>query len=328
MKYLYQYHLYLLLLLRLNNNNVAVKAQDTLVAKINERTDDETDGTSLSIFRDAMLSVGLLDSLLGNTSRSFTVFAPTNTAIMSSPTMQMYLLGSNETIPRWQRHLVATLRHHIVPDYILNTTEIFNSQRVELMSIQDSINIGQFDQTVQGAGLIESDIIASNGILHTVSKVLSPKFFSETFSNLELQEELGPDPKGRVALTDVVDFVGARERLSQTRQEGLTFLGCRIRAFNRIDDYLPQTINGSPDVKYGEFLNSTFKNETIRNFIEYSMIPKNYYLTDLPNGFMELTVPIPNCGHMWVTKNEDVLCFNNGCVVATPDPREYIAANG
>jgi uncharacterized surface protein with fasciclin (FAS1) repeats len=305
-----------------------VNAQSSLVAKINERTDDETDGTSLSIFRDALLSVDMLDTLLGNLSRSFTVFAPTNDAIKASPTMQLYLQGVNETVPRWHRHLVAALRHHIVPDFIFNKTDIFNSQRVELMSIHETINVGQFDQTVQGAGLIESDIVSSNGVLHTVNKVLAPKYFSETFSQLELQVELGPDDKGRVALTDVVDFVKGREILNQVRNEGTTFLGCRIRAFNRLDDYLPQTINGSPEVIYGEFLNDTYKNETIHNFIQYSMIPKNYYLTDIPNGFSELTVPVPQCGHMWVTKKDNVLCFNNGCVVETPDPREYIASNG
>jgi hypothetical protein len=139
---------------------------------------------------------------------------------------------------------------------------------------------------------------------------------------------LGPDELGRVALTDVVDFVDARSELSQYRSEGQTFVGCRIRAFNRLDEYLPQTINESYNVTYGEFLNETFQAETIRNFIQYSIIPKNYYLDDMAEGFAELTVPLPKCGHMWVTKRDGRLCFNNGCVVETPDPRQYLASNG
>jgi hypothetical protein len=126
-----------------------------------------------------------------------------------------------------------------------------------------------------------------------------------------------------------VDFVGARSELSQYRSEGQTFVGCRIRAFNRLEEYLPQTINESPKgVIEGEFLNATFKAETIRNFIQYSIIPKNYYLEDMEEGFAELTVPLPKCGHMWVTKRDGRLCFNNGCVVETPDPRQYLASNG
>jgi uncharacterized surface protein with fasciclin (FAS1) repeats len=309
------------------NHNV-VHAQ-TLASKIYERTDDETSSLSLSMFRDALLSVNMLDQLLGNASRTFTVFAPTNSAILASPNLNMYLRGSNETIPLWNRHLVATLRHHIVPDFAYNRSSIFNNQRVELTSIQETINIGQFEQTIQGAGLLEYDIAASNGVLHVVNKVLPPKFFSETFSKLELQEEYGPDHLGRTAFTDVTDFVHGRDVLDVIRPNGQTFIGCRIRAFNRLEEYLPQTINGSPNgVIKGEFLNASYTNETIRNLIEYSLIPKNYYLTDIPNGFSELTIPVPNCGHMWINKRDDLLCFNNGCVVATPDPREFIASNG
>jgi hypothetical protein len=58
-------------------------------------------------------------------------------------------------------------------------------------------------------------------------------------------------------------------------------------------------------------------------------IPGNYYRPDLPNSYVELVTPHPNCGHMWITKSKDgELCFNNGCVIATPEPREFFASNG
>jgi len=82
-------------------------------------------------------------------------------------------------------------------------------------------------------------------------------------------------------------------------------------------------------VKYGEFLNANFTKETSFNFLEYSQIPGNYYRPDIEDGFTALVTPWPDCGHMWITKTKDTgLCFNNGCVVETPEPREYLANNG
>lgn len=309
---------------------ILVQAQNTLVSKINARTADGTSPESLTLFRDALQAVGMLDGLLSNATGVFTVFAPTNAAIKASPQMQLYMLGMDEKpSPRWKYNLIAALRQHIVPDVRLNSSDIFDLQVTELASLLDPIAVSQFSKTVQGAALIESDVIASNGVLQVVSSVIRAKFFDESFAQLELQSELGPDDLQRVALTDVVDFVGAREKLNVVRDTGTTFLGCRIRAFNRLDEYLPQTINGSPDgVIKGEFLNETNKIETIHNLIDFSTVPKNYYNEDIVNNFEELTLPLPNCGHMWVTKNDGMLCFNNGCVVETPDPREYIASNG
>ena len=307
-------------------------ANGTLAALVTARsTSSESEETSLSMFRDALVHTKLFDEVLGNTSRSYTVFAPTNQAILNSPILQLYLRGSNDTtvLPTWHRHLLITLRHHIVPDFVFNNTELFSGQRVEIMSFQEQLNISQFQGTIQGSTLLQSDLFATNGILHVVNKVLPTRFFNESFAQLELQPEYGPDHLDRTAMTDVVDFIGARDLLSQVHPDGLTFVGCRIRAFNRLEEYLPQTISGTTQgVIKGEFLNETYKEITTRNFIEYSLIPKNYYSPDIPNGFMELTIPTSNCGHMWVTKRDGLLCFNNGCVVETPDPREFVASNG
>ena len=312
--------------------NAQTTTGGTLATIVTERSAvTESDETSLSMFRDALVHTKLFDEVLGNTTRSYTVFAPTNKAILESPMMQLYLRGSNETaiLPIWHRHLLTTLRHHIVPDFAYTNADIFDGQRVEMISFREQLNISQFQGTVQGSTLLQADLSATNGILHVVNKVLPTRFFNETFAQLELQPEYGPDHLDRTAMTDVVDLVQARDLLSVVHPDGLTFVGCRIRAFNRIEEYLPQTINESPiGIIKGEFLNETFKSETIHNFLQYSMIPKNYYSPDIPNGFMELTIPLANCGHMWVTKRDDVLCFNNGCVVETPDPREFVASNG
>ena len=303
----------------------------SLVEQINDRAvGGHQDGEGLSLFREALQSVGMLDAVMGNSTHFFTVFAPNNAAIRASPLFSMYMYGLDDPeFPRWHYHLIAALNQHIVLE-ALSTDDIFGNKQVSVLSsAQDDILINQFMEQVQNADIVEADIFSTNGVLHVVNKVIQPDFFSHPFSDLELQSEFGPDHLDRVALTDVADFVGNRQVLNVVRPEGTTFVGCRIRAFNRLEEYLRQTVNGSPNVKFGEFLNETFKDETSFNFLEYSQIPGNYYRPDIPYGFVELVTPYPDCGHMWITKSRETgLCFNNGCVVEDNGPREFISSNG
>lgn len=313
---------------------IVLGSGETIVDMIMARSLDDQDPDSTSLFRDALQECNMLDAFLGDHTADFTVFAPTNRAIWQSPEVQLYMIGLHEEpYPRWHQNLRNALKQHILVGQRLNHADIFDLQRDELVSLQDPITINQFEFILQGqAAIIEQDVQASNGVFHVVDKVLRPHFFDQTFSQLELQSEFGPDHLDRVTMADVVDHVGARDMLGHFDEQGRTFIGCRIRAFNTLDTYLEDTVNGSPNgVIHGEFLNDTVKEETTDLFIEYSIIPKNYYFEDIPdnNRFVELTVPIANCGHMWVTKRDGKFCFNNGCVVDDKDDfREYTAANG
>jgi len=302
-----------------------------IVAAINARSSDG-EADSLSLFRDALHATGMLDNFLGNHSATFTVFAPTNKAFYNSPQLQQYMVGLDEKpYPRWHQNLKNALKQHIVVDHNYSSADIFDLTRDELPSLTDPIKLNQFETLVQDSEILEADIVATNGIMHVITTALKPLFFDQTFAQLELQSELGPDDLGRTALTDVVDFVDGRDLLTEVNEDGTTFLGCRIRAFNRLEEYLPQTVNESPEgVIFGEFLNASYTTETVHNFLEYSLIPRNYYNDDIDGKqwFVELTVPVANCGHMWVTKKDGNLCFNNGCVVDEPQLREYSAMNG
>lgn len=321
-----------LVLTLLSTVRVQSEHPGNIVEKINIRSVDDQEPDSLSLFRDALRATNMLDAFLGNHDAKFTVFAPTNRAFWDSTQFQLYMEGLDEKpLPRWHQNLKHALQQHIVADLALNFTDIFDLQRDDLTSLRDSIPINQFEFMLQDANVTEADIQSTNGVLMVIDKVLRPNFFSESFAQLELLSEYGPDKLNRTSLVDVVDHVGARELLNRVSHDGLTFVGCRIRAFNRLPEYLPQAVNESPNgVIDGEFLNSTFKEETIINFLQYSMIPKNYYNEDIPddNKFVELIVPMANCGHMWVTKRNGELCFNNGCVVHEPDWLEYSAMNG
>lgn len=313
-----------------------ITALPSLGDQINNRIIDSTelidssDDEGLSLFRDALRAVGMLEAVLGDASQEMTVFAPNNAAIRASSLFQLYMTGLDEQpYPRWHHNLRAALSQHIVPNQKLSYNDIFNLQVSELPSMRDSILVNQILFTIQNGKIVEQDVVATNGVLHVVDTLIKAQFYDQPFSMLELQPELGPDELNRTALTDVTDFVGGRAVLNAIRESGTTFVGCRIRAFNRLEEYLPQTINGSPKgVILGEFLNETFRAETIENFLQYSQIAKNYYRADMEDNYEELVTPVPGCGHMWITKKDGRLCFNNGCVISTPDPREFLASNG
>jgi uncharacterized surface protein with fasciclin (FAS1) repeats len=287
------------------------------------------DRPDLTRFRSALDALGLLNELLDDETQSFTVFAPSDSAIDDSFLFNYYFSGMyDKPNPKWHYHLQAAVHNAIVPGPGLKKGQIFNNQISELLSLQDPLLISQFLGRVGGAPIETADIDASNGVLHVVSMVMQPEFFDHTFADLELQSEFGPDQQGRVSLVDVVDFSGSRNEFTRIREDGTTQVGCRTRAFNKMGlDYLTQTINGSPNVKFGELMNATRRNETYDE-MTYSLIPKNYYVEDLPPGFFELVMPVNECAHMWVSKHDGVLVFNNGRTIATPDERKFIASNG
>ena len=287
------------------------------------------DRPDLNKFREALNGVGLLETVLDDNTQQFTIFAPTDEAVDANVIFSTYYNGLSTSPPKWQGNLLPAVKNHMIEGASLKRGDIFNSQTTEIQSMTDKLRVSQFLQVVGGAQIVTADIEASNGMLHVVSRVIEPAFFENTLANLELQPEFGPDHLGRVSLQTVVDFVGARSHFYTLRPEGMTQVGCRIRAFNRMGlDYLPQTINDSNDVKYGEFLNASFKNETIDNFIRYSLIPRTYYMDDIPNRYEDLIFPVNNCSHMWITKRDGRLCFNDGCVVSTPYARQFPASNG
>jgi len=297
----------------------------------------------LTQFRTALLSIGA-DAMLQNSSSSFTVFAPSDLAAGYSDSFQLYLKGKDEKpLPRWHLHLQALLKNHMLANQSLTADVIFDATTTVLNSTQDPIEVSQFQRKVGGAGIEVPDLRATNGVLHVVDAVISPIALQNDLSAVEIQPELGDDwmDPPRVGLGMVLDVVGNKSRnfYSTVREEGQTQVACRRRAFNRMGlFYLPQTINDSNDVKMGELMNTSYTNETYDEFIQYSVLPKNYYYDDIPKNYMELTYGANDCSHVWVTKDKKGrLCYNDGCAVNTggfpaedggDPPREFLTSNG
>jgi uncharacterized surface protein with fasciclin (FAS1) repeats len=282
----------------------------------------------LSSFRDALVALGLFDELLDDPDMNVTVFVPTDDVFAADPTFQLFTRGEQFNPPTWHLNLEGVLRNHIIPNASLTSDDVFSQNR--LQSLYSDLTIDTFFSKIEQATIVEGNKQASNGYVHIVDRVIAPPFFYQTFKDLESQPEYGPDELGRTSLVDVVDFVDGRDQYGRVVDRGLTHAGCRIRAFNRINDYHKWTINeaNSTGVIEAEFLNDSMKNETIANFIQYTLVPKNYYFDDLDEGFQEMIMPVANCAHMFVTKRGSQLCFNNACTIMTPDLVTYLTSNG
>ncbi len=105
----------------------------------------------------------------------FTVFAPTNAAFAALPpgTVDTLLLPENKD------QLVSILTYHVVPGAITSDQIIGQSlsvQTVEGRNVRVDGRAGKFGSGVRvnDANVTTADIIASNGVIHVIDKVLLP----------------------------------------------------------------------------------------------------------------------------------------------------------
>ncbi|MGZ8869249.1 MAG: fasciclin domain-containing protein, partial [Thermoanaerobaculia bacterium] len=101
----------------------------------------------------------------------FTVFAPTDAAFAKLPagTVEMLLLPENKS------KLQAILTYHVVPGSVrasdvvkLTSAKTVNGKALSIASRNGSVRIG-------GAKLVQTDIAASNGMIHVVDTVILPE---------------------------------------------------------------------------------------------------------------------------------------------------------
>ena len=117
----------------------------------------------------AVQAAGLVETLKGD--GPFTVFAPTNAAFAALPA------GTVETLlmPENKDQLVKVLTYHVVPGAV--TSDQLAGQRLNVATVQgQTVHVdGRDGVRVNKSNVTTADIIATNGVIHVIDKVLLPK---------------------------------------------------------------------------------------------------------------------------------------------------------
>ena len=113
----------------------------------------------------AVQAAGLVDTLKGE--GPFTVFAPTDEAFAKIPQSDLDALLAD------REKLVAVLTYHVVPGRVMakDVTGLSSAKTVQGQSVAIATEGGV---TVDGASVVETDIQASNGVIHVIDTVIFP----------------------------------------------------------------------------------------------------------------------------------------------------------
>lgn len=117
----------------------------------------------------AVTAAGLVETLSGP--GPFTVFAPTNAAFAALPA------GTVENLlkPENKDQLIKILTYHVVPGAV--TADQLAGKRQDVATVQgQTVHIdGRNGVKVNKSRVTTADIMASNGVIHVIDKVLLPK---------------------------------------------------------------------------------------------------------------------------------------------------------
>ena len=116
----------------------------------------------------AVKAADLVDTLKSD--GPFTVFTPTNAAFAALPP------GTVETLlkPENKDQLVNVLTYHVVPGKV--TSDQLAGKRLSVATVQgQSVHVdGRDGVKVNNANVVSADIMARNGVIHVIDKVILP----------------------------------------------------------------------------------------------------------------------------------------------------------
>lgn len=114
----------------------------------------------------AVQAAGLVDTLKGE--GPFTVFAPTDEAFAQIPQDQLEALLADKD------KLTRVLTYHVLPGRVtaeqamkLSSADTVEGQPVSIETTDGNVMVG-------GAKVVQADVMASNGVIHAIDKVIMP----------------------------------------------------------------------------------------------------------------------------------------------------------
>ncbi len=117
----------------------------------------------------AVKAAGLVETLKGE--GPFTVFAPTDEAFKKLPE------GTLESLlkPENKEKLVAILTYHVVPGKVLAADVVKLEEAKTVQGGKVKIVVKDGKVMVDGANVVKTDIMTSNGVIHVIDTVILPK---------------------------------------------------------------------------------------------------------------------------------------------------------
>jgi uncharacterized surface protein with fasciclin (FAS1) repeats len=163
-----------------NNEGEKKPAEDTTATKVEEPAPapaeapkDVVDVAIASADHTTLVSAvqaaGLVETLKG--AGPFTVFAPTNAAFNALPA------GTVEDLlkPEKKAELTSILTYHVVPGAI-KAADLKDGQKVKtVQGAELTVSIKDGKVMIDGANVTAADLTASNGVIHVIDAVVTPK---------------------------------------------------------------------------------------------------------------------------------------------------------
>ncbi len=116
----------------------------------------------------AVQAAGLVETLKGD--GPFTVFAPTDEAFAALPE------GTVESLlkPENRDQLIAVLTYHVVPGKVTAADAAKLSDATTVNGAALSISSSYGKVKIDGATVVQADVMASNGVIHVIDQVILP----------------------------------------------------------------------------------------------------------------------------------------------------------
>jgi len=128
-------------------------------------TDTAARTPQLSTLSRLIGQAGLTDTL--NSPGPFTVFAPSDEAFKAVPAKTLSELGSDKEL------LKSVLTYHVVPGKVL-AADVKNANAKTVNGANLALAKAGTMVTVEDAVVLQADVIASNGVVHVIDRVLLP----------------------------------------------------------------------------------------------------------------------------------------------------------
>ena len=143
----------------------AVLAASALGAHAKDIVETAVAAGNFTTLAAALQAAGLVDTLKGP--GPFTVFAPTEAAFAKVPKADLDALLKDKA------RLTAVLTYHVVPGTVM--AKDVKAGKVKTVQGSELTIATLGGVTVDGAKVTATDVVASNGVIHVIDRVVIPK---------------------------------------------------------------------------------------------------------------------------------------------------------